>query len=79
MNILGESREVKAKVITLQEFSAHADQAGLMNYLAELHGLKHVFLVHTEAPQDQIFRDMVRAKYPGLDVEIPATGMTVML
>ena len=77
VNILGESRVVMAKVITLQEFSAHADQAGLMNYLAELHGLKHVYLVHTEAPQDQIFRDMVRAKYPGLDVEIPATGMSV--
>ena len=79
VNILGQSREVKAKVITLQEFSAHADQAELMNYLSELHGVKHVYLVHTEAPQDKIFEDLVRAKYPGLDVEIPATGMSVEL
>jgi metallo-beta-lactamase family protein len=77
VNILGESREVKAKVITLAEFSAHADQAGLLDYLSKIHGLKHLYLVHTEAPQDKVFEDMVRAKYPGLDVEIPATGMTV--
>ena len=79
VNILGESREVKAKVITLAEFSAHADQRELLDYLSKIHGLKHLYLVHTEAPQDKIFEDIVRAKYPGLDVEIPATGMAVEL
>ena len=77
VNILGQSREVRAKVITLQEFSAHADQAGLLNYLSELHGLQHVYLVHTEAPQDNIFKALARSKYPALDIEIPATGMSV--
>jgi len=43
VNILGELREVKAKVITLAEFSAHADQAGLLDYLSKIHGLKHLF------------------------------------
>jgi metallo-beta-lactamase family protein len=79
VNILGESREVRAKVITLAEFSAHADQAGLLDYLSKIHGLKHLFLVHTEAPQDEIFENVVRVKYPGLNVEIPFTGMTVTL
>ena len=77
VNILGESREVRAKVIALQEFSAHADQAELLDFLSKTLGLKHLYLVHTEAPQDKIFEDLVRAKYPDLDVEIPATGMMV--
>jgi metallo-beta-lactamase family protein len=77
VNILGESRDVKAKVITLHEFSAHADQAGLLDYLSKTNGLKHLYLVHTEAPQDQIFENLVRTKYPGLDVEIPTPGMMV--
>jgi Cft2 family RNA processing exonuclease len=68
---------VKAKVITLHEFSAHADQAGLLDYLSKTNGLKHLYLVHTEAPQDQIFENLVRTKYPGLDVEIPTPGMMV--
>ena len=29
--------------------------------------------------QDQIFEKLARTKYPGLDVEIPALGMTVEL
>ncbi len=77
VNILGEAREVKAKVITLHEFSAHADQTGLLDYLSKFNGLKHLYLVHTESPQDQIFENLARKKYPGLDVEIPYAGMTV--
>lgn len=77
VNILGESREVRAKVVALREFSAHADQAGLLDYLAKTPGLKRLFLVHTETPQDQIFQKLVRAARPDLDIEIPATGMTV--
>ena len=79
VNILGESREVMAKVITLHEFSAHADQAELLDYLAKTRGLKRLFLVHTEAPQDQVFQKLARQAHPGLDVEIPATGMSVEL
>jgi metallo-beta-lactamase family protein len=79
VNILGESREVRAKVITLHEFSAHADQAGLLDYLGKTRDLKHLYLVHTEAPQDQIFEKLARAKHPGLDVEIPSAGMSVEL
>jgi metallo-beta-lactamase family protein len=77
VNILGESREVKAKVVTLREFSAHADQAGLLDYLSRTRGLRRLFLVHTESPQDEVFQKIARNAHPGLDVEIPATGMTV--
>jgi metallo-beta-lactamase family protein len=77
VNILGESREVRAKVVTLREFSAHADQTGLLDYLAKTPGLMHLYLVHTETPQDQIFQKLVHATYPSLDVKIPTMGMTV--
>jgi metallo-beta-lactamase family protein len=79
VNILGEVCAVRAKVVTLHEFSAHADQTGLLNYVRATPSLKHLYLVHTEPPQDQIFRDLVRAKYPALDVEIPPMGMSVEL
>jgi len=79
VNILGGSYEVRAKIITLREFSAHADQTGLMNYFEKIKGLKRLYLVHTESPQDQVFKDLAKARHPNLDIEIPSSGMVVEL
>ena len=79
VNIIGTLCNVNAKVIALKEFSAHADQNGLLNYFSKMHGIKHLYLVHTEAPQDNIFKELIKKKYPGLDVEIPSLGMSVEL
>jgi metallo-beta-lactamase family protein len=79
VNILGESREVRAKVVVLNELSAHADQKGLLDYVSKTRGIKHLYLVHTEAPQDEVFRRLAAEAYPGLDVVIPSPGMTAEL
>jgi len=79
VNIFGEPHEVKAKIMTLHEFSAHADQRGLLDYIAHTNGLKHLLLVHTEMKQAPVFMSLVQSKYPSLDVRIPAPEESVEL
>ncbi len=74
VKIFGQPYHVRAKVIILNELSAHADQKDLLNYVAHIEGLKKVFLVHTELPQATAFKDLVQGLHPTLDVQIPETG-----
>ncbi|MEO0004837.1 MAG: MBL fold metallo-hydrolase [candidate division WOR-3 bacterium] len=50
VKIFGEEFEVKAEVEVMDEFSAHADRNGLLNYVENMRidRLKKVFLVHAE-------------------------------
>ncbi|MDE1970589.1 MAG: MBL fold metallo-hydrolase [Patescibacteria group bacterium] len=77
--ILGESHEVRAKVMVLDELSAHADQASLLAYLGHTSGIEHLFLVHTEMPQATIFKNTVESLHPNIDVNIPTLGEQVEL
>ncbi len=58
VNILGESYEVKAKIVVMNSFSAHADQAELMQYYSNQQPgeLKNVFLVHGEPDRQEKLR-----------------------
>lgn len=72
--VLGEDYAVRARVGRLHEFSAHADQGELLNYVGATKGLKRLFLVHTESPQAHAFQNAVKARYPNLTVDIPTLG-----
>ena len=74
VRIFGVEYPVKAKVITLNELSAHADQKDLLNYVKNTNGLKNVFLVHTEMPQAEGFKSLVKTELPNLSVDIPVQG-----
>ncbi|MSU60377.1 MAG: MBL fold metallo-hydrolase [Candidatus Staskawiczbacteria bacterium] len=74
VGIFGQPYEVKAKVITLNELSAHADQKDLLNYVDNVKDLKKIFLVHTEIPSAEAFKLVVTQAHPGLEVNIPALG-----
>ena len=76
VKIFGETYFVKAKVITLDELSAHADQKDLLSYISRVKGLKNLFLVHAEIPQAQTFQNLVKQLYPFLMVDIPAMGQS---
>ncbi|MFA6428704.1 MAG: MBL fold metallo-hydrolase [Candidatus Buchananbacteria bacterium] len=65
---------VRAKILTFNEFSAHADQTGLLSYISALKGLQRVFLVHTELPQAAVFKNLLKQRFPKLEVIIPARG-----
>jgi metallo-beta-lactamase family protein len=75
VNIFGEEYQVKAKVKTMDYFSAHADQNELLDYLRlnPTNKLKNIFLVHGE--EDQALPFMQKLLTKGYkNVEFPASG-----
>lgn len=74
VKIFGKDYNVRAKIITLNEFSAHADQNDLLSYISRIKNLERIFLVHTEPPQAAAFKNMLEKSYPSLPVEIPTIG-----
>ncbi len=74
VKIYGKNYDVRAQVKTLNEFSSHADQNDLLNYISHIKNLQRIFLVHTELPQSEIFKTILEKTYPSLPIEIPAMG-----
>jgi metallo-beta-lactamase family protein len=69
--------DVRAKVMTLNELSAHADQNDLMDYAKNIKGLKNLFLVHAEMAQAEPFADLARKSFPEISVSIPEFSQSV--
>jgi metallo-beta-lactamase family protein len=72
--IFGRDYELRAKVITLSELSAHADQKDLLDFVGKLKGLKNLFLVHTEKEPVEVFKKLAQNEYPNIDIKIPELG-----
>jgi metallo-beta-lactamase family protein len=69
---LGQTRKVKAKIVRVHGFSAHADKVELLQWLSALEKApKHVFVIHGEKEAADSFADYVRDK-KGWDVTVPA-------
>jgi metallo-beta-lactamase family protein len=62
VKILGEEYDVRAKVVSIEGYSAHADQAELLEWARPLdrERLKNVFLVHGEPNGIQALADKLR-------------------
>ena len=72
VRILGSEYQVKAKVVRINGFSAHADRGELLNWLKELEAApKGVFVVHGESESALSFGHYVREQ-TGWDVSVPA-------
>ena len=58
VKIFGEEYTLKAEVIVLNSFSAHADKDELLDYVNQFDKsmLKNIFLVHGELEQQEIFQ-----------------------
>ncbi len=74
VKIYGQEYHVKAKVISLDELSAHADQKDLLSYALHIKNLKNVFLIHTEMPEAEAFSSLLKKEAPSLSVNIPSQG-----
>ncbi len=74
VKIYGKIYDVRAQVKTLNEFSAHADQNDLLDYISHIKNLQRIFLVHTEPRQSQIFKTLLEKTYPSLPIKIPIMG-----
>jgi metallo-beta-lactamase family protein len=78
LRILGVERELKAEVVVLNSFSAHADRAGLDAWAAALGpDLRRLFLVHGEPDQQEPLRR--RLIEHGRTVVVPEKGQSVEL
>jgi metallo-beta-lactamase family protein len=71
IKIYGEYHDVKAHIVQFNEFSAHADQQQLLDYITSLHGLENVFLVHTETEQASTFAPLLKTALPNTHITIP--------
>ena len=71
VKIYGQQYQLKAKVIVLNELSAHADQKDLLRYIRNISGLSRVFLVHSEIKEAAAFKDVVSKSNLLVSVDIP--------
>jgi len=78
IRISGEDIQVNAQIYTINGFSAHADQRGLLDWLGHAGRPRKVFLVHGDmaAGMDKM-RDMIAKT--GVDVSCPALHEVVEL
>lgn len=73
VKIFGEPYHLRANVITMDAFSAHADRSDLLDYVAHIRGLNKIFLVHGEEEQQNVFKSIL-IEEGHKDVVIPGLG-----
>lgn len=79
VRILGEKRQVKAKVVQIHGFSAHADRDELLGWLSSLKNHpKKIFVVHGEAESAKAFGKYIHEK-TGWEVMVPEYKDEVVL
>ena len=62
IKIYGEEIIVKAKVHTINGFSAHADQNGLIEWMGKFDKLDKIFLIHGERDKQEIFQEEIEKR-----------------
>jgi metallo-beta-lactamase family protein len=78
VNIFGEPHEVRARIVSLDSFSGHADRSELKRYVEGIKGeLKRIAVVHGEESQALAFADTLRALKPKADVVVPEYQETI--
>ncbi len=79
VRILGENYPVKARIVQIQGFSAHADRDELLHWLSSLpKPPRKLFVIHGEAESAQSFGRYVHEK-TGWDVVVPEYREEVVL
>jgi metallo-beta-lactamase family protein len=73
VNIFGEPHNVRAKVVSLDTYSGHADKNELKHYVAQLGGnIRKIFCIHGEEPQCLAHAETLRALKPNAHVNVPS-------
>ena len=62
IEIYGEKIAVKAKIYTINGFSAHADQKELIDWAAKVQDARTIFLIHGEADIQHIFKEEIKRR-----------------
>jgi len=59
VKIYGEDILIKANIQTINGFSAHIDQSGLLEWISKIDDLKTIFLIHGEEDKQTILRSVL--------------------
>jgi metallo-beta-lactamase family protein len=79
VNIFGEPQTVRAKVVSVDSFSGHADKNELRRYVEKIGGtIKKITVVHGEESQALAFADTLKRLKPEADVLVPEYKQTVL-
>jgi metallo-beta-lactamase family protein len=79
VRIHGQQRPVRARIVQIQGFSAHADRDELLKWLSNLSANpRHVFITHGEFKAAEQFSDFLREK-TGYETSVPTYGTKVRL
>ena len=60
VKIYHEDILIRASIHTINGFSAHADQGAIVKWIAQIEGLKRVFLIHGEEDKQVILRSVLK-------------------
>lgn len=78
VKVFGQKTQVRAKVLSLRGFSAHADADGLLGWLKSIKGIKTVFITHGEEDSALDFAALAHRE-TGVPTVVPEYGQTVDL
>ncbi len=78
VRIFSEEINVRAKVFTINGFSSHADQRGLLEWLSYTQRPQKVFLIHGEEEKMKVFGEAIKNEL-GLSWHIPEEGEVIDL
>ena len=76
VKIYGEEILVRAKIYTINGFSAHGDQDDLIDWMKSIDGLEHIGLIHGETESMKRFAQAIKEKL-GRDAEIVEYGIGI--
>lgn len=72
VNIFGEPHEVKARVVSFDTYSGHADKHELDRYVKQMTGnIRKIFCIHGEEDQCLAHAESLRGLEPGADIVVP--------
>ncbi len=72
VNIFGDPYDVRAKVVSLDTYSGHADRNELKHYVSQLGGnIRRIFCIHGEETQCLAHEETLRAMKPAAQVLVP--------
>ena len=62
VKIYHEDIRIKASIYTINGFSAHADQNGIIKWVGDIDDLKRIFLIHGEEEKQEVLREVMGEK-----------------
>jgi len=73
VNIFGEPHTVRARIVSMDSYSGHADRTELKRYVSALTGdIKKMFVIHGEESQALAFAEILKQMKPSAQVAVPS-------